>query len=639
MRGLSLALLREHKWAYLGCFASIALSSVLVTSSLNLLAACLVLDGTAGLTGADAAQAELAGKGLGSFAGLTAFVAVLVSVTLIASTVGFVVQGRRRELALLRLSGAGRPHLIRLILAEAAVLGALAGLIGALVAVPAGRGYLALFSAFVSMPLPRGLTVYPHPEALLGGVALTVLVTLWGAFGPARRVSRVEPVEALSDASARRRAMSLPRWIAGGLAGVGVLAMFAISPSLPVDAFAFLALGQGCLALIALVLLAPVVVGPVAAAVCGLISRVAPGSGLLAQGHSGWDRARTSALANPAFLLLAVPGVFYMTFFGLIQGLGGVELRQLHAQVVAEQETAAPSLADLGALRAVPGVADVARFGYTAGVWTRPDEEGALQVSVDPVDLAAYARLADLRVTAGSLDAVHGNDIAAGADYIPLGTTFPLTGPAGRTVQVRVVAVLGNSPLSGSYLVDAASFDLQGAPIAKQTTLVGLAPGADAAAVRAGVAQAAPGASVSDTVSWNGARIERSNSQTTSGLFMLIGGSCLLALLAIAVSIMTSLRERRGEFALARRSGAGDRSLHATTLIETAVILVVAMFLGAVVTGVVWARIGQNFVAQGLPGVPMVPLLLGWFALAGAVMGLVATLGGTAWALRSIRTE
>ena len=113
----------------------------------------------------------------------------------------------------------------------------------------------------------------------------------------------------------------------------------------------------------------------------------------------------------------------------------------------------------------------------------------------------------------------------------------------------------------------------------------------------------------------------------------------VLAVLAIGVSLMTSLRERQDEFALSRRAGATPELIHRSTLIETIAVLAIAFALGAGVIAVVWGRLAQNFAATDVGMVPGVPGMLGWFVLTGAVMALIATVGGTSWALRSIRVE
>src|SRR5260370_5537819 len=73
-------------------------------------------------------------------AAVSAFVAVFV----VASTFGFAVTQRRRELALLRLAGATPAQVRRMLLAEALITGLAAGAAGAAAAPPAPGGPPAL---------------------------------------------------------------------------------------------------------------------------------------------------------------------------------------------------------------------------------------------------------------------------------------------------------------------------------------------------------------------------------------------------------------------------------------------------------------------------------------------------------------
>lgn len=641
MGGLSTALLREHKWGYLGAFASAVLASALVTGSMSLLAAANKMDGvnTVGLDAYDASRVEAAGLFMAMLAGMTAFTAALVSVILVSSTMAFVVQGRRRELALLRLSGSSRGQVRGIIVRESLLLGLVAGLAGSAFGVPIGRAYVALFGS--TYDLPAGFTVHFHPETIAYGVALTTIVTVLGAVRPAVRISRVQPIEALSGATLAAKPMTIGRWVFGVVAAVGALALFLLPPDLPAEGFLWAALGQGVLALVALVQLAPVVVAPIANLVCAAIGKASPGAGVLAQGHAGWDRARTASLANPALLLLAVPGIFFTVFLGLGDAGTVAFNRTLNADIVAEQG-AGPATLDPGALADIPGIAVAAPMSMTRADWFPPaDPESPIGggVQLGATDPVALSRVQHLQVKGAPLTEVKGTKIAAFALGHELGERTTLTGPAGKPVEVEVVTILAGGAALREYTVDATTFDLQGGQADHRTWFIALEPGADAAQVKDAIAQALPGATVQDVATWTQGMTDDANRQVTTSLLVMIGGSCLLAVLAIGVSLMTSLRERQDEFALSRRAGATPELIHRSTLIETIAVLAIAFALGAGVIAVVWGRLAQNFAATDVGMVPGVPGMLGWFVLTGAVMALIATVGGTSWALRSIRVE
>jgi predicted permease len=120
---------------------------------------------------------------LGSFAGTALFLAALG----LFGVTSYAVAQRTRELAVRVALGARREELLRMVLREALVLGAIgvaAGLAGAL-----------LVSRVISGML---YSLSPRDPLTLGGVALLLLATtLLAGYLPARRATRVDPVIAL----------------------------------------------------------------------------------------------------------------------------------------------------------------------------------------------------------------------------------------------------------------------------------------------------------------------------------------------------------------------------------------------------------------------------------------------------------
>lgn len=636
MGGLSVAMLRRHLGAYLGCFVAMALACALMAGALSVTFAAIAGDGLGGAAVAPDEVRQIK-QFLPPLGGFLAAVSVLVSISLIASMIAFVVGGRRRELALLRLSGARPGQLIAMVVGEVALLSLVAGLVGCLAAVPVGRGYMTLFRNNFS--LPEGLTVNLHLPALLGGILLTVGVAMISALNPARRIAGVKPIEALSEGSTRLKPMTTARWVLGAIGAVGALALFFAPPSLPPEGFLWLALGQGVLALIALVQFAPLVVGPITRLLCRAFTPAAPGASALAQGHASWNAARTASLANPALLLVAVPTICFVTFTGLGHSFEQSLLARLDAGVVAHEPTTAAAAPDPSALDGVPHVRAAVGFWRTDEGWEQREEDGTTsRINLVATDAAALPSVLDVQVRSGDLAAVRGHAVASMTEFHPVGTTVHLVDPQGRPVDATVVAIVDSMPISSNLIVDAATFDLGGAPLNSRTWLVAT-DGASAEQVTPALTERLGTDTRVETVqAWSEAMRVTSDRQTLTALLIILGGSSLLATLAIGVSIVTSLRERRGEFTLVRRAGAGEGDVLGGTLLESVAVVLVAGALALALLGLVWARIWQNFVATGVPGVPPVPWwILGSFAAVGLAMTLVATLGGTAWALRSIR--
>ncbi|WP_030155882.1 ABC transporter permease [Glycomyces sp. NRRL B-16210] len=144
-----------------------------------------------------AETAEITGV-IGNFLLGFGLVAVFVSVFLIANTFSIVIAGRLKEIAMMRAIGAGRGQIVRSVLAEALILGALAALAGTIVGVAGGAGLTSavagrlLDSAQVSVAIP--------PSAVIAALAVGIGVTVVSALVPALRASKTPPVEAMRAA-------------------------------------------------------------------------------------------------------------------------------------------------------------------------------------------------------------------------------------------------------------------------------------------------------------------------------------------------------------------------------------------------------------------------------------------------------
>jgi ABC-type lipoprotein release transport system permease subunit len=129
---------------------------------------------------------------------LSALICLLAAFN-IAHALSASVRARARELGVMRAVGASRADIFQLVLAEAGVLGLFGGAAGTLLAL---LGALAI-DALALRALPgfpfKPDTFFRLPWWLaLGGLCLGALAALAGAWGPARRASRVDPARVLS---------------------------------------------------------------------------------------------------------------------------------------------------------------------------------------------------------------------------------------------------------------------------------------------------------------------------------------------------------------------------------------------------------------------------------------------------------
>jgi putative ABC transport system permease protein len=157
---------------------------------------------------------------------LIAAVALFAGAFLIFNTLSMTVSERIREVGLLRAAGARRRQVMSFMLTQALVLGVVGSLLGLVVGTLLAVAMVAFIRTVGSVTLER-------PEIGLDAVAIALLVgvgvTLAAALEPARRASRIQPVEAL------RPHLVLPatrtanlRWLAvvfGVVALVGVVVL------------------------------------------------------------------------------------------------------------------------------------------------------------------------------------------------------------------------------------------------------------------------------------------------------------------------------------------------------------------------------------------------------------------------------
>ncbi|HUJ63453.1 MAG TPA: ABC transporter permease [Kofleriaceae bacterium] len=131
---------------------------------------------------------------------LISLVIILISAINIAHNFFMQVTERRRELGLLRAVGASRADVLMVVLGEAALIGLIGGIIG----IGVGFGLGALIDWISAHSLPR----FPFKPStwfhfrwwiIAGGLLCATLFAVLGGYLPARRASRMEPAQALSQ--------------------------------------------------------------------------------------------------------------------------------------------------------------------------------------------------------------------------------------------------------------------------------------------------------------------------------------------------------------------------------------------------------------------------------------------------------
>lgn len=239
-------------------------------------------------------------------------IAVFVGAFVIYNTFSITVAQRTRELALLRTLGASRAQVLRSVAFEAFLIGLGASIVGMLGGLLLAPGLTALFSA-LGFDLPTGGTVVAARTvivALLVGTIVTVLASL----APALRATRVAPIaamrEGLSEGEGRRRRPYVAVLLL--VAGIGLLLGGLFGGGSGGQAASLLGLGAAVVFL-AVALLSPRLVRPLAAAIGRPLQGAFGLSGRLARENATRNPARTAVTA--AALMIGVALVAFVSIF------------------------------------------------------------------------------------------------------------------------------------------------------------------------------------------------------------------------------------------------------------------------------------------------------------------------------------
>jgi len=589
---------------------------------------------------------------LGTVAGILrgfGVLALAVGSFLIFNTLSMLAALRAREFGLLRVVGVTPRQLGLLVVSEAAVVGAVASLIGVAVGVGAAAGLLAWLASKDLLPpglAPRWATL---AFAVVTGTAVAVAASLPGAF----RAGRTPPLRTLQDGIA---APSRPLTRAAVAVAVAVGGVALVLRGISTAHSGRIVVGAG-LCLVALVVGLPLVVGGLA----GPLRRIGRPLGISARlGAENATRNRRRTAATVAALTVAVASIAAVATYAAswqaatsdaLTGSVHADLIVQHATAVGQESTFDPKVA--ADLRRVDGVRQVVE------VRTGRARVQSAETAIDAVDPGAVGQVLRLRLRAGSLGGLHHATVLVSAGQarrhgVGVGDTvtieLPRTGPA----PYRVAGVYDDSPLLAGYLLDLGSY---AAGYARQRTSAAFlltVPGTDLSdqgpLLRGDGTGSVPRAlkpyqnlgvrTVADYVS-NLREEAAFRSTLLQGLVWFV---TLIALLGVSNTQALSVVERTREIGLLRAIGMRPRQVARMLRAETLVVGLLGTTLGLLVgMAAAWLAVRA---LTGFPGAGLVASaggLLGT-ALVAVVASLLATRATARHAtrvdvLRAIATE
>jgi len=500
-----------------------------------------------------------------------AFIALLVGGFTIFNTFSITVGQRTRELALLRVVGASRRQLFRSVLAEAAVTGLTASLIGLGLGVAAALGLRALLKAF-GVVLPSAPLVFEARTAVVA-IAVGVGVTLLSAIVPARRAMRIAPVAALVEQREEPGTAVRPRTVVRGtIFGVAGIVLILVGMSRASIGL----VGIGALAtLIATSLLSPLLAGPLSRMLGRPLVGVLGVPGRLGRENSTRNPRRTAQTAAALMVGLSLVSTIAVL---------GASLSASAKTSVDNAISADYIVTGKGGFSksVVPAVSQLPGVSTTTVVYQGQFEVGRSLTTLTAATPADLASTVNLHMTAGSgAPAMAAGELlvdttTATKDHVHVGSTVPIKFAQTGSTTITVGGIFKSNPLLGSYVTgDGFFLSHFDNPLPVAVLLSGSPHGLNQALQ--------PYANVSAKTRHQFEASQQASVNQLLGLvYVLLALAILIALIGIVNTLMLSVFERTHEIGLLRAVGMKRRQVRAMIRSEAVIVGLFGGVLGIV---------------------------------------------------------
>ncbi|MGY0058442.1 FtsX-like permease family protein [Streptomyces sp. LZ34] len=568
-----------------------------------------------------------------AFGGLSAMVTVFV----VAGTLGLSIQQRQREMALLRTIGSTPGQLRRLILGETLFLAVVAT---GLATIPGPRFGHWLLDAFADAGVVPGSIAYRAGSVpVIVGVGTALLTAIGSAYIAAQAAARTRPTEALAEATLQRRWFSAFRLIVGLLCMAGGAALaWGTARSAGPDA-AGVATPAAMVWAAAFGLLGPVVVRAMVAVLRRPVGMVSGLAGELAAHNA---RARTARLASAVMPVMLASGLAVGLIYMQTTQSEGAERafdENLRADAVVTSASGGLPLDLVDTVRRQPGVAAASAQIPTTG-YIEPDEpmrpsEGEdagpqpTELSMQGVTPQGLDRTTAYHAASGSLTALSGDSVALPATYAKdrkLGDLVPMRLGDGTQVKLKLVATVEGRRGYETALVPASVLvgHTDGALVPQ--IMVTASAGTDRARLMASLAKLAalqPGLRVSGTDALKAAQAEADETQAWMA-YLVLGVVVGYATLSLINTQVLATTERRKEFMLQRLIGATRRQVLQMMTVEASLVALAGIVLGLLAAGATLVPLSMSVLGTALPGGS--PWILVVVLAAAAALTLTTTL-------------
>jgi putative ABC transport system permease protein len=559
------------------------------------------------------------------------FIALFVGMFVIANSLSITIAQRTREFATLRTIGASRRQILRSVLLESFVMGAIASVTGLFLGLALAKGLFWLFEQ-VGFTLPNTGLLF-KPRTIIVSLVVGILVTMIASLRPARRATRVPPIAAVREgATIPPGRLARYRGVASGALAVLGFAALAFGLFGASGTGAILALmGIGALfVFVGVALFSSQLVVPLAHVLGGPAARFAGAPGVLARENSMRNPQRTGSMAASLMIGLALVTLVTMlaqgirsSFFGAVNRIWNTDYA-----VTAQNNFDLIPISMEGPLERTPGVKIVAgirsgdsrAFGAThsvsgvgpgAGTVFRLDWKQGSQASLDNL---------------GRDGAVVDKDFAK-THHLTLGSPIPVLVPSGRRPVFHIRGIFdppsGGSPF-GAITISTSAFDKLYTKPQNQFVFLTIAGGVSTTnTAKLDRALAGfPNAKVQDKDEFKKNQASFL-SDILNVLYVLLALSVIVSLFGIVNTLVLTVFERTREIGMLRAVGTTRWQIRSMVALESVVTSLmgaaIGIGLGIVLSVLLIARV--DFLVLSWPIVSLIV-----FALASIVVGLVAAI-------------
>lgn len=542
-------------------------------------------DGVEAVTGQEAADEtkediRTALGFLNTFLVTFALISLFVGSFIIYNTFSILVAQRSRENALMRAIGASRRQVLGAVLLESTAVGLIASLAGLLAGIGVAAGLKALLGA-IGLELPGG-GIAVEPRTIVASLVAGLGVSVVSAVVPARRAAKIPPIAALRDVAVDDSGRSVVRMVVGGL--LLVLGALAIVGGLAADEPDPGLVGTGgTIVFLAVVVLGPILAGPVVG-LLGLPLAAARGlTGSLARQNALRNPKRTASTASALMIGVALVGAISIIAASARASLDAAIDESFTGDFVVaaagfEGGGVSPDLAER--------MAERPELDAVTGLKVEPAQVDGDVDFLLGVDAATVGSIYALSPVEGSLEDLGETGIAVdreradeegwaiGDDVEAVFATGPATFTIGAIYE-------GSQALSG-LLLDTSAFVAHVPNPVDSQVIATAADGVTLAAADAAIEEAAAGypqVTIQDRDEFKDAQGATVDTLLNM-IYALLALAVIIALIGIANTLALSILERTRELGLLRAVGMTRNQLRAMVRWESVLISVLGALLG-----------------------------------------------------------